>query len=121
MTGCHTIRRRGLGEGLVAALVMSTLRSPAAANDALSIAYPFDVPTWDPTAATFVGAQALYKAVFDAPLQYSADLKLTPGLISEWQWQGTHTLEDTQKLHRKLLHASLVIPHGHTYLTELEA
>jgi peptide/nickel transport system substrate-binding protein len=87
MTGCHTIRRRGLGEGLVAALVMSVLRSARAANDTLSIAYPFDVPTWDPTAATFVGAQALYKAVFDAPLQYSADLKLTPGLISEWRWQ----------------------------------
>ncbi len=87
MTRFHTIRRRGVGEGIVAALVASALRPARAANDTLSIAYPFDVPTWDPTAATFVGAQALYKAVFDAPLQYSADLKLTPGLISEWQWQ----------------------------------
>ena len=41
--------------------------------------------------------------------------------ISDWQQQGTHTLEDVQKLHGKLLHALLVIPHGHTYLTELEA
>ena len=30
-------------------------------------------------------------------------------------------LEDVQKLHGKLLHASLVIPRGHAYLTELEA
>jgi len=41
--------------------------------------------------------------------------------ISDWQQQGTHTLEDIQKLHSKLLHVSLVIPCGRTYLTELEA
>jgi hypothetical protein len=33
----------------------------------------------------------------------------------------THTLEDVQKLYGKLLHASLVVPAGRAYLTNLES
>jgi hypothetical protein len=41
--------------------------------------------------------------------------------IDEWSQSRTHSLDDTQRLHGKLLHASLVIPTGRAYLTELEA
>ena len=41
--------------------------------------------------------------------------------ISNWQQQGAHMLEDVQKLHKKLLHASLVMLHSCAYLTKLEA
>jgi hypothetical protein len=41
--------------------------------------------------------------------------------ISEWEEKRTHSLLETQKLHGKLLHASLVIPPGRAYLTNLEA
>jgi len=41
--------------------------------------------------------------------------------IHDWQQQRKHVLEDMQKLHGKLLHASLAIPHGCTYITKLEA
>ena len=43
------------------------------------------------------------------------------GAISEWEHRRTHTLQDMQKLHGKLLHVSLIFPPNHTYLTNLEA
>jgi hypothetical protein len=39
----------------------------------------------------------------------------------EWLSRPSHTLEEVQKLYGKLLHASLVVPAGRAYLTELEA
>jgi hypothetical protein len=41
--------------------------------------------------------------------------------ISEWEAQPRHVLLDVQKLHGKLLHATLVVPAGRAYITELEA
>ena len=56
-------RRATLGLSLAALAI-----GPAhAAEDSLTIAYPFDIPTWDPTASTFTGAQSVYKAIFDSP------------------------------------------------------
>lgn len=40
--------------------------------------------------------------------------------ISDWNNQATHTLEDVQKLHGKLLYACHVVPQGRAYLTNLE-
>jgi hypothetical protein len=37
-----------------------------------------------------------------------------------WESRQTHTLEEVQKLYGKLLHASLIIPMGRAYLTNLE-
>jgi peptide/nickel transport system substrate-binding protein len=111
MTECYTIRRRALGGGLIAALSLRALPPAWAGSDTLTIAYPFDVPTWDPTASTFVGAQALYKAVFDSPLQYSAHLKLTPNLISEWRWQ------DAEKRRLEITLRSDVVFHDGSPLT----
>lgn len=76
-------RRATIGLGLAAVLT----KPARAAADSLTIAYPFDIPTWDPTASTFTGAQSVYKAIFDSPLQYSPDLKLQPRLIKEWGFQ----------------------------------
>ena len=41
--------------------------------------------------------------------------------ITVWERKRTHTLEEVQKLHGKLLHASLVFPAGHAHLVNLEA
>jgi peptide/nickel transport system substrate-binding protein len=71
---------------LVAGMLLAT-RPVYAADDSLIVAYPFDVPNWDPTAVTFVGAQSIYKAIYDSPLQYSPDLKLEPRLVKEWHFQ----------------------------------
>ena len=41
--------------------------------------------------------------------------------IEEWKRKLTHALAEVQKLYGKLLHASLVVPAGCAYLTNLEA
>ena len=41
--------------------------------------------------------------------------------IAEWEKKRTHNLLETQELHGKLQHASLVIPSGRAYLTSMEA
>jgi hypothetical protein len=41
--------------------------------------------------------------------------------ILEWQSKRTHVLLEVQKLHGKLLHASLIFPAGRAYLANLEA
>lgn len=43
------------------------------------------------------------------------------GAIAEWRQRSRHTLQDTQKLHGKLMHVCQVIPRGRAYLTNLEA
>lgn len=40
--------------------------------------------------------------------------------IVNWETAAVHTLEEVQKLHGKLLHASLIQPAGRAYLTRLE-
>ena len=40
--------------------------------------------------------------------------------VEEWRRRKSHTLEDVQKLYRKLLHTCLIIPEGRAYLTKLE-
>ena len=41
--------------------------------------------------------------------------------IDEWLQRHTHTLNELEQLYSKLLHASLVIPPGHAFVTGLEA
>ena len=41
--------------------------------------------------------------------------------IAKWAASPTHTLEEVRKLYGKLLHASLVVPAGRAYLTNLES
>jgi peptide/nickel transport system substrate-binding protein len=81
----HLTRRATLAASL--ALPFARQAMASAADSSLTVAYPFDVPNWDPTSNTFTGAQSIYKAVFDSPLQYSPDLKLLPRLFTEWGWQ----------------------------------
>lgn len=52
----------------------------------LAIAYPVDVPTWDPNALSIPTIQALYQSVFDSPLRYSPHLKLEARQVKEWKW-----------------------------------
>ena len=40
--------------------------------------------------------------------------------IVEWRRRKTHTLEDVERLYRKLLHTCLIVPEGRAYLTKLE-
>lgn len=52
----------------------------------VSIAFPVDIPSWDPTAVTYPAGQSIYKAVFDSPTFVNNDLKVEPRLIKAWRW-----------------------------------
>ena len=53
----------------------------------LKIAFPVDVPNWDPTAVTFPAGQSIYKAVFDSPVFVGGDLQAGPRQIKAWKWR----------------------------------
>src|SRR5882757_6084004 len=75
--------------GICAALALAGPAGAARAeSDSLVVAYPVDVPSWDPVAHTFPLAMSIYKSVFDSPLTYTADLKLAPNVVKEWKWLG---------------------------------
>lgn len=57
----------------------------AADAGALAIAYPTDVPDWDPIAHTTPLAMPIYKSVFDSPLTYTPALKLAPNVMTHWR------------------------------------
>ena len=70
----------------IGALAPLRARAEGVDKSTLSIAFPLDVPTWDPNALSIPGIQNLYETVFDSPLRYSPDLKLSPRQITEWKW-----------------------------------
>src|SRR5215472_882744 len=57
----------------------------AAGNDAMTIGWPNDIPSWDPNQRFTPDAQPIFKAVFDQPLDQDATLKLIPHLIKRWE------------------------------------
>ncbi|HUD88765.1 MAG TPA: ABC transporter substrate-binding protein [Xanthobacteraceae bacterium] len=59
-------------------------RAFAAGNDAATIGWPNDVPSWDPNQRFTPDAQPIFKAVFDQPLDQDPQLKLIPHLIKSW-------------------------------------
>ena len=67
-----------------AAGVTAPLSRASAANDTATIAWPNDVPSWDPNQRFTPDAQPIFKAVYDQPLDQDPELKLIPHLIKSW-------------------------------------
>ena len=86
--GAAALSRRDLLLGSLAAGLMPWEMANAQIVDkgVLSIAYPVDIPTWDPGALSIPANQAIYASVFDSPLRYSPQLKLQPRQVKEWKW-----------------------------------
>src|SRR5215475_5214637 len=86
----HELDRRQILLGTMAAGMGALLPFHAEAQaidkSTLSIAFPVDVPTWDPNALSIPAIQNLYETVFDSPLRYSPELKLGPRQVAEWKW-----------------------------------
>lgn len=53
--------------------------------DSVTIAWPSDVPTWDPNQRFSPDAQPLFKTVFDQPIEQSPSLEFIPSLFTEWE------------------------------------
>ena len=81
------LTRRMAAQLLAGGSLAAMLPRPGSAQgtEALSIAYPGDVPVWDPNLRTHVVGHSLFKTVFDQPLTYTPDLKLSPALVTQWQ------------------------------------
>ena len=85
------MKRRTILKAALLSVLMCTSAwaSQASAEEkAVSMALPFDVESWDPTARVIPHATSLYKTVFDQPLEYDAENKLQPGVVKEYNWIG---------------------------------
>ncbi|MET0606633.1 MAG: ABC transporter substrate-binding protein [Beijerinckiaceae bacterium] len=81
----RTLMARGAGFGALSALGLPLdVVAQGAAKGQLTIAYPADVPTWDPNARSLAAVQSLYKTVFDQPLTQNPDISPKPALITKW-------------------------------------
>ena len=78
-----------LTAGATASFAAPFARALAAGNDAATIGWPNDVPTWDPNQRFTPDAQPIFKAVFDQPLDQDPQLKLIPHLIRAGLWRRT--------------------------------
>lgn len=79
-----TLSRRSLiASAAFAAATPSIARAQSA--DAVTIAWPSDVPSWDPNQRFVPDAQSIFKAVFDQPLGQDPALKLIPHVIAKWE------------------------------------
>src|SRR5258708_24012812 len=85
-------RRDVLVMSAVAPVFASRLAQAQANADSLVIAYPFDVPSWDPIAYTAPLGMPIFASIFDQPLMYTADLKLSPSVVKAWCWWGSDGL-----------------------------
>lgn len=84
MDGRIIRRRAGLLALAGLGVPWSALAQAAGAGRQLVIAYPADVPTWDPNARSLAGVQSLYRCVFDQPLDQAPDISVRPGIVSRW-------------------------------------
>ncbi len=78
------LSRRVFAQGASLASLLASLPAVAAGKDSVTIGWPSDVTGWDPNQRFTPDAQALYKMVFDQPLDQSPSLKLIPNLIKAW-------------------------------------
>lgn len=65
--------------------------NPAFAADlrSVTIAFPIDIPDWDPMVNNTPTTSTIVKCVFDAPMELSPDLKLIPNIITAYRWLDT--------------------------------
>jgi peptide/nickel transport system substrate-binding protein len=78
--------------GAQAGLGALTLPAWAQGRNSISIAFPTDVPTWDPNARVLSSAQSLYKCVFDSPMTQAPNLSVEPSFVKNWQYRDSSSL-----------------------------
>ena len=80
----RTLLQMMAASAAAAASVSARLGRALAADDAATMGWPSDVPSWDPNQRFAPDAQPIFKAVFDQPLDQDPKLKLVPHLIKSW-------------------------------------
>ena len=89
----RNILKLGAGAAALAALGLpQEVLAQAQQKGQLTLAFPTDVPTWDPNARTLAAVQSLYKLVFDQPLGQNPDLAISPAIVTQWSFENPTTL-----------------------------
>lgn len=93
-----------LAAGGLAAPFLAPGRALAAAPDSVAIAWPSDVPSWDPNQRFAPDAQPIFKLIFDQPLMQAPDLTLIPNVFTAWETSADGltmriTMRDDVKFH----------------------
>ena len=81
----NTLKRRALLQMMGASAAVPWRGRAGAADDAVTIGWPNDIPSWDPNQRFTPDAQSIFKGVFDQPLDQDAQLKLIAHLIKAWE------------------------------------
>jgi dipeptide transport system substrate-binding protein len=58
----------------------------AAEGDAITLAYPADVPNWDPVSSGTPVTTSVHRCVFDMVLNVAPDLSVGPSVVKSWRW-----------------------------------
>lgn len=83
------MNRREFTQSTLASLMLAQWGLDAsAATTQARVAFPFDVPSWDPNQSAAPNYTSLFKCVFDQPLDYTADSQLVPSVVKSWEWLG---------------------------------
>lgn len=79
------LKTAGVLAGLIALPGMQVVQAKPA-QSVLTLAFPSDVPSWDPIAFVRPHSTSIFKCVFDQPLAYNAQSELSPGIVTAWRW-----------------------------------
>src|SRR5687768_4259221 len=58
----------------------------AADADSITLAYPTDVPNWDPVSSGNGPSAPMHKSVFDMPHSFRPDLSVGPSISTRTRW-----------------------------------
>jgi peptide/nickel transport system substrate-binding protein len=77
-----------LPAAVLAAAAVDPVRAALAATTgrSVTIAYPMDVASWDPVVAANPTTSAIYKCVFDQPLELAPQLGFADSVVSSHRW-----------------------------------
>ncbi|MCY0388014.1 ABC transporter substrate-binding protein [Robbsia sp. Bb-Pol-6] len=65
----------------------SALGAPLPAATPVTIAFPADVPSWDPLVRVAPDPISIYRSVFDTAIDIDAQGRLRPGVVTAWRWK----------------------------------
>ena len=68
------------------ALLRGASSARAAANDSITLAYPADVPNWDPLSSGSPVSVSIHRCVFDMVFNVAPDLSVGPSIVKASRW-----------------------------------
>lgn len=81
------MQRRAFNFGLPFALAgLAAGDAQAADIRSVTVAFPIDVPDWDPTILGTPTTLSIVKCVFDQPMEMGPDLTLQPAVVTAYKW-----------------------------------